>query len=55
MKSIKKYPAVSSDLSKAETDKDYVVSSWKYEKKLFQLMRKKEKQEQDKKRQALNL
>lgn len=55
MKSMNKYLAVSSDLSKAKTDKDYVVSTWEYEKKLSQVMRKKKEKEQNKTRQALNL
>ena len=47
MKSIKKCPTVSNNLSKAKIDKDYVVSSWKYEEKLSQItMKKKEKLEQ---------
>lgn len=55
MESVNKYPTVSSNLSKAKTDKDYVVSTWEYEKKLSKVMRKKKEQEQNKKRQALNL
>jgi len=41
---------VSNNLIKAKTDKDYTVSTWEYEKKLSQVIRKKAKQEQKKKR-----
>jgi hypothetical protein len=46
---------VSNNLSKVKTDKDYVVSTWEYEKKLSQVTRKKKEQERNKKRQAQNL
>jgi hypothetical protein len=59
MKSLKRYltryPMVSNNLSKVKTDKDYVVSTWEYEKKLSQVTRKKKEQERNKKRQAQNL
>jgi hypothetical protein len=55
MKSTKKYPVVNADLTKAKLHKNYTVSTWEYEKKLSQVMRKKKEKELNKKLQALNL
>jgi hypothetical protein len=55
MKSTKKYPVANTDLTKAKVHKDYTVSTWEYEKKLSNVLRKKKENEQNKKQQAINL